>query len=420
MKRFRKILVFFSNEYTLSFLACVFVAHLVLLFYFAQDYKHQRLAVIENKIKMVIRSINTDLPKDRQSTIDSYEDPDIKIQLVNHPAGEVSFRYVNDAQLARVLRGNLSNFDFSVMIVKGQWLRITSTITQHFFYREMMLFLIEIFVFGAIFISAWSVRRFTRPLEKFKSAADRLGVDLHSAPLDLYGPKAVRETACAMNQMQARIQDLIRDRTQMLAAISHDLRTPITRMKLRIQLLDDPRVEKLCCRDLDEMNEMIRAVLDFSRQDSNKADKTKIDFTSLLTTLCDDHADMGHDVTLQLNHSGRLPVLARSMDLKRALDNIINNACRYGTRANIVCSIKSKKIKLVIEDDGPGIPEDEIQRVFEPFYRADKSRNRDTGGVGLGLAVTSDIIKAHAGEITLSNIEPHGLRVTLKIPCAVS
>jgi signal transduction histidine kinase len=420
MKRFRKISLFFSNEFTLSFLACVFIAHLVLLFYFAQDYKHQRVSVIENKIKMVIRSVSTDLPKNRADAVSSYEDPDIKIKLTDHPTSKTVLNYIKDAQLDHLLRGNLSNFDFSIKIVKGQWLRVTSTIKQRFFYRELMLFCIEIFVFGAIFISAWSIRRFTRPLKKFKSAADRLGVDLHSAPIDLYGPKVVRETARAMNQMQARIQDLIRDRTQMLAAISHDLRTPITRMKLRIQLLDNQKAEELCCRDLDEMNEMIRAVLDFSRQDANKADKTKIDLVSMLTTICDDHTDMGHQVSLALPDVTRIPVLARSMDLKRALDNIINNACRYGSYAKVGCILKGKKVLIAIADDGPGIPKDELHRVFEPFYRADKSRNRDTGGVGLGLAVTHEIIRAHAGEINLENIEPHGLKVTIRLPSSLS
>ena len=220
-----------------------------------------------------------------------------------------------------------------------------------------------------------------------------------------------------MNRMQNRIQDLIRDRTQMMAAISHDLRTPITRMKLRLQLLDDQSGTAACIQDLDEMNEMIKAVMDFSRDDAEKEPMMRIELASLVETICNDAVDMGQQLTFQ-GHAQRVPVMGRALDLKRAFTNVINNACRYGEHVLVDLSIVSRQARILIKDDGPGIPEDEIARVFEPFYRAEKSRNRDTGGVGLGLAVTEEgIIHSHEGKIRLRNVKPSGLLVTIMLPC---
>ena len=222
-----------------------------------------------------------------------------------------------------------------------------------------------------------------------------------------------------MNQMQNKIQDLIRDRTQMLAAISHDLRTPITRIKLRLQLLADQKVGSLCVQDLDEMNEMIGSILDFSQSDAAKSKMSKLELVSLLATVCDDSVDMGFDVTFEPS-AYRVPLMARKVSLKRALTNVIGNACRYASTVTVYLTKHAQRVVIEVCDDGPGIAKDEIQRVFEPFYRAEQSRNRNTGGVGLGLAVTRDIIRSHSGTIELINRKPKGLTVKIMLPISTS
>ena len=261
-------------------------------------------------------------------------------------------------------------------------------------------------------MSAWSINRFTKPLQNFKAAAERLGIDLQTTPQAVVGPSVVREAALALNKLQQRIQELIRDRTQVLAAISHDLRTPITRMKIRTQFVADDEARLNFESDLAEMEQMINDTLTFAREDAATEQKKKIDLVSLVQTLCDDMQDMGHAVIFQTKLT-RVPFSGRLLGLKRALNNLLGNAARYGKHVEVSLSTRGKSIVMHIMDDGPGIPEADLQRVFEPFYRAEQSRSRDTGGSGLGLAITRDIIKAHDGKIHLKNRKPHGLIATV-------
>jgi signal transduction histidine kinase len=416
MRLTQRVSLFFTNQLTLALLACAFVAHVVFLSVFTHQFSSMRHNNIEQSILNLFSSLSlTADDQEKLKIINNTKDDNIKFSLSATPKGKQTIKNLSDKILGERLADHLSDFDLSIYIEKGQWLNAKSSIKSRLFYQEELLIVFEILVFGAIFISAWSVRRFTRPLKRFKSAAERLGVDLHSAPMDLYGPKVVRETAQAMNQMQNRIKDLIRDRTQMMAAISHDLRTPITRMKLRLQLLEKPKVSQACVQDLDEMNEMIAAVMNFARHDAHHEEKKKIDISSMVNTICDDAQDMGFNVHCDLPEK-RITVLARPVDIKRAIINVINNACRYGKKVVVSLQLQNKKVIIRIVDDGPGIPHNEISRVFEPFYRADKSRSRDTGGVGLGLAVTQGIIQAHGGRVTLKNVEPHGLKVEMRLP----
>jgi signal transduction histidine kinase len=224
----------------------------------------------------------------------------------------------------------------------------------------------------------------------------------------------VREAAQAMNKMQRRIQDLIRDRTQMLAAISHDLRTPITRMKLRSQLIDDNNMQLNLANDLDEMEKMVNDTLAFAREDSTHEKKISVDLASLLSTITDEMQDMGTAVSFS-SRLNRAPIKGRPLALKRAFTNIINNGIRSGQKVEVsLSSRRNNGFLVMIDDHGPGIAEEDIERVFEPFYRAESSRSRDTGGVGLGLAVTRDILLAHRARIILRNRKPHGLRVMIE------
>ena len=267
-----------------------------------------------------------------------------------------------------------------------------------------------------VFFVAWSISRFTEPLKEFQKAAERLGVSFKTTTLEEYkGPPVIRETAQVMNKMQQRIKDLINDRTMMLAAISHDLRTPITRLKLRAHMFDDDELTNKTLNDLDEMEMMISEVLTFSKNENDNEVKRKLDLSSLIETICNDIADLGHPVTFN-KPAKRLPYNTRELTLKRALTNLIQNAIKYGKEAIVQVKSNHKQITITVEDNGPGIPEKEIEQVFTPFYRCDHSRSRKIAGTGLGLAIAQSAIRAHGGDIILKNKKPNGLLVTVILP----
>ena len=212
---------------------------------------------------------------------------------------------------------------------------------------------------------------------------------------------------------------MVRDRTQMLAAISHDLRTPITRMKLRAQFVGDEEAKQKLITDLEEMELMVNETLSFAREDSTSEEKTRLDLVSLLKSICDEMHDMGHQVSFECAVH-RIPFWGRRSALKRALTNLINNAIRYADNVTVSVQYQYHRAVITVEDDGPGIAENELEQVFEPFYRGEHSRSRDTGGVGLGLAVTHDIIKAHHGEVYLQNRPEGGLCATVELSTSAS
>ena len=287
------------------------------------------------------------------------------------------------------------------------------SIYTHLFTEQMLIIAAEIFIFATLLISVWAINRFTKPLEGFKDAAERLGIDLKIKPLDIYGPAVVREAAGAINVMQKRIVDLVQDRTQMLAAISHDLRTPITRMKLRTQFVEDEALSESYLKDLGEMEQMINETLAFAREDCSLEEESKFDLVSMLKTICDDARDMGNEVSFD-EKEHRVPFKGKRLAMKRAFTNLVNNGIRYGNKVKVTISKRNRTLVIHIDDEGEGIPDDEMEQVFVPFYRREQSRSRDTGGVGLGLAVTRDIIRAHKGRVALKNRKPHGLRVSVQ------
>ncbi|MBL8628136.1 MAG: HAMP domain-containing protein [Rhodospirillaceae bacterium] len=250
-------------------------------------------------------------------------------------------------------------------------------------------------------VSLWGLRRATKPLALFASAAERLGIDFNADPLDVRGPGEVRRAARAFNTMQTRLKRFIQDRTQMLAAISHDLRTPITRMKLRAEFVDDDEQRDKMLRDLDEMEKMISATLAFARDDAANEPTATVNVALLLSDLADDATVAGHEVS----YSGPedLDMIARPLALKRALANLVDNAVKYGKTARIGLASIRDGIEITIDDDGPGIPETDMEKVFAPFFRLEASRSRETGGTGLGLTITRNAIRSMGGDIELSN-----------------
>jgi signal transduction histidine kinase len=271
----------------------------------------------------------------------------------------------------------------------------------------------------AALLSFWAVRRMTAPMRVLAEAAERLGRDVNAPPLPETGPTEVAQAAAAFNTMASRIRRFVADRTFLLTAIGHDLKTPITRLKLRAEWMEDDEQRRKMLLDLDELEAMVQATLAFGRDVAGSEPATKIDLPALLRTVMDEAADArpGANATLAYDGPDTMPILARPVALKRACANLIGNALNYGGNAKVVvCAAKDGMVLVHIDDEGPGIPLVEMERVFEPFHRLETSRNRETGGSGLGLPITRNILRAHGGDVTLSNRSGGGLRATMALP----
>ncbi|MDB5412085.1 MAG: two-component sensor histidine kinase [Rubritepida sp.] len=269
----------------------------------------------------------------------------------------------------------------------------------------------------------WGVRRLTRPVADLAAAAERLGRDVNAPALPESGPAEVATAAAAFNTMAANIRRFVADRTQMLAAISHDLRTPITRLRLRAEFLDDDEQRAKMLADLAEMEAMIASTLAFARDDAANEPATLVDLATLARTVLDEAADANPELAPAIVFEGpeRLVLRLRPVALKRALSNLVGNALKYGDAARMTLEQREDGVVMLLDDDGPGIAESAQQQVFQPFHRIEGSRNRETGGTGLGLTIARSILRAHGGEVTLHNREkpgscPCGLRVVIRLP----
>lgn len=258
------------------------------------------------------------------------------------------------------------------------------------------------------------VRRITRPLRALAGAADGLGRGEAVEPLAEEGPEEVRRTTRAFNAMQDRLNRFVQDRTRMLAAVSHDLRTPITSLRLRAEFIEDTEIKAKILETLEEMQRMTEAVLAFAREEAATEETRSVDLAALIGSLCDDLAELGQDVGFA--EAARTPYDCRPVSLKRALRNLIENAVSYGERARVALATSDETVTITVDDDGPGIPEASLEEIFKPFVRLEESRSRETGGVGLGLAIARSIVRGHGGELTLANRTEGGLRATIKLP----
>ncbi|MCC8992367.1 MAG: HAMP domain-containing protein [Candidatus Contendobacter sp.] len=277
-----------------------------------------------------------------------------------------------------------------------------------------LLLILLVLLVSVAGLAALAVRTLTRPLAGLADAATELGQDIHRPALAETGPLEVRRAAQAFNTMQGRLIRYIQDRDRILAAVSHDLKTPITRLRLRMELLEESPLREKFQADLDEMQQMAQASLDFLRGGETSEPLATLDLDALLESLREDAEDAGQK--LRIAGTVRQPLRCRPLALKRCLTNLIDNALKYGQQAEITLMDAPARLTLTLHDQGPGIPEAEQERVFEPFYRLESSRSRDTGGVGLGLSIARNIARAHGGELTLRNHPQGGLEVVLEIP----
>ncbi|MGL4404872.1 MAG: ATP-binding protein [Notoacmeibacter sp.] len=260
------------------------------------------------------------------------------------------------------------------------------------------------------------VRWIAKPLSTFAAAAGNLYRGTETSLVEETGPVEVKALATAFNDMQRRITRLIDDRTHALAAVSHDLRTPLTRLRLRNEDIEDPEARAAISGDLDTMERMIDQTLSFLRGNRTGEMHQPVDLVAIIQTIVDHHADLGEKIEFNSTHS--LVIQGQHMGLKRCLENIIGNAVKYGVAANVSISQENGVAVVCVKDSGPGIDEIDKQRVFEPFTRLEDSRNSETGGFGLGLAIAKQIAEAHGGSISLSNNAPSGLIVNLRLPLA--
>jgi signal transduction histidine kinase len=274
----------------------------------------------------------------------------------------------------------------------------------------MNLALLMIVMSIALFVTARSI---TRPLSELARAADSVGRDLRQPKIAERGARELRDAARAFNTMQDRLQRYLDSRSRVLAAMSHDLKTPLTRLRLQVEMLEDEAAQTRIGKQLDEMESMVHGALALFRGlDDNEA-FTPVDVNEMLTTLQSEFAEMSAQVAIE----GRATrsILGKPQALRRCLTNLIANAVKFGTQAWVVLE-DGPALVIRVRDDGPGIPEDQLERVFEPFYRVESSRNRDTGGSGLGLSIARDVVQAHGGSLVLVNLPVCGLEATLTLP----
>lgn len=307
----------------------------------------------------------------------------------------------------------------------GAWLNMRMAIPPpRPWHSETFLVAFALMTGTALALILWATRRLTRPVAALARAAERLGRNVNAPPLPENGPSEVATAARAFNTMAERIRRFVSDRTQMLAAIGHDLRTPITRLRLRAEFLDDDEQRRKMLADLDEMEAMVNATLAFARDDSATEPSVPLDLAALCRTVLDEAADARPDLAPDaISYQGpeRLRIRARPIALKRALANLVGNALNYGGSAHIRLDgpgtgAEASLVRLRVEDDGPGIPPESLEAVFQPFRRLETSRNRETGGTGLGLPIARNILRAHGGDVVLVNRAKGGLAAEVTLP----
>ena len=369
---------------------------------------------VRRELRRFRRDLQRQLEPNEMSPDDPPEPPSPPRFERNRPAFDFE-RGLNIDRALREIRGFQPFVRASVHVGEEVWLnaRVDLDLTESSARTRPFLMTTVLTLIVAV-MAIWAVRRATKPVSLFATAAERLGVGLNAAPLPETGTGEVRRAARAFNTMQDRLKRFISDRTQMLAAISHDLRTPITRMKLRAEFVDDDEQRTKMLADLDEMEAMIKATLAFARDDAANEPAEPTDVADVLKNLVADKSDTGQQATY--HGPDTLVQTVRPLGLKRALTNLINNALNYGNQAVVELSSNENEVSILIDDDGPGIPDDVKEQVFTPFFRIEGSRSRDTGGTGLGMTIARNAVRSMGGDIELMDRPEGGLRVKVTLP----
>ncbi|HUZ11895.1 MAG TPA: ATP-binding protein [Caulobacteraceae bacterium] len=307
-------------------------------------------------------------------------------------------------------------FQAAVRQPDGRWLVVEPARALLDPWQLRALLVLAVAALAVTPLAWWFARRLAAPIAAFATAAERLGRDPDAPPLDIRGSREVGAAVAAFNEMQERLRRYVTYRTAMIGAIAHDLRTPLTRLRFRIENLPDDLAPKLAA-DVDEMEAMVAATLAFVQDATQPRARTKLEVSSLVETVMDEAAETGADAAVE--RAERAVVDADPIALKRLVTNLVDNALKFGSRARGRVFAEAGMAVVEVEDNGPGVPESEIERAFEPFHRLESSRSRETGGIGLGLAVVRAIARAHGGEVTLLNRAGGGLRARVTLPLAL-
>ncbi|MPT47299.1 MAG: HAMP domain-containing protein [Sphingobium sp.] len=301
----------------------------------------------------------------------------------------------------------------SVRLADGSYLNFSTRIQERWDRFYQSLFSLSILIIGVLTAAALVIRVLGSPLRVLASAADAAG---HGTPVMIAerGSRDLRMLAKAFNAMQVRISELIDSRTKALAAVGHDLRTPLARLRLRTELVDDAFARSAMTKDIDEMEKMLNSVLTYLAGEKSDEPRRLVDIATLTMTVTDDAADMGQPVIYEGPDS--LTLMISPLRVKRAIGNLVENAVKYGDRAFVTLYCDDEGVHLVVEDEGPGIPDDMLVTVLEPFLRLDHARPRNTDGLGLGLPIVHQVMQREGGELRLSNRVPHGLRAEMFFP----
>lgn len=299
----------------------------------------------------------------------------------------------------------------------GHWVNFRTTrIDQPPPWAGKTLQLLGLLLIAVIGTGLFIARKTARSMADLAEAANRFGRGEDPPRLREHGPREVRETIRAINLMQERLHKHLQDRSRLLAAVSHDLRTPITTLRLRAEYIEDSDMRERTLATLEEMEAILSATLSFARDEAADETARSTDLAALVQSLVDDHVDLGGDVTYE--GPDRLIARCRPVSLRRALSNLVDNAVKYGGRVRVALYEEEGSRVIQVDDDGPGIPEADLEKVFEPFFRLEASRSRETGGTGLGLSVARTIVHAHGGALQLRNRVEGGLQGLVRLPGA--
>ncbi|MCY4542897.1 MAG: ATP-binding protein [Rhodobacteraceae bacterium] len=311
-------------------------------------------------------------------------------------------------------RRTLDWFTASLALPDGRWLNVAVAPPRGSPWGQMFLLATLLSAIGIAVVAVLMARRIAKPMRTLAEAAGRFGKGEAVDNLREAGPAEMRQTLRAFNLMRERLDLYVRDRTAMLASISHDLRTPITSIRLLSEFVEDRETKARIESALDEMQQMTDDALLFIRDDMRSEQTRRTDMRALVDSVAADLEDIGHEI--EVEDGDRVLLNCRPILMRRALRNLLENAAVYGSRAKARLVREDRRLQIVIEDEGPGIPEAELERVLEPFVRLDQSRSRETGGSGLGLAIARTIVRSHGGTVKLENRDEGGLRATVSLP----
>ncbi len=363
-------------------------------------------------------------PSPTEPTVIVRRGADVEAQLrMRHagPAGPEGEAFVIDRETrqftVRADRLTFAPFSASVRQPDGRWATVEPPRGLLSPWQQRILLALAISLLLLAPLVWWMARRLTRPIRVFAEAAERLGADPEAEPLTPSGPSEVRTAIHAFNDMQASLRDHMRRRTQTVAAIAHDLRTPLTRLRFRAEQAPGAVRDRMAA-DIEEMDALIGQAMAYVRGEATPDRREAFDLDALAADCAGGFSETGGAVTF--DGGGALAVEADPAALRRALANLIANAVKYGGAARVKAFAQDGRAVVTVEDDGPGLPEDELEAVFEPFHRAERSRSRETGGAGLGLTVARQAARAHGGDVTLANRSEGGLLARLELPLGAS